>query len=219
MANLSEPRVNTGRSLRTIAVAAFLVAFAVGQGSKQRHFSTRQGRTIRMRPSGVSLQIPEDWDGLYVERTELEKVKRGRGEWYREYAKVANAALPFTDCSVQAGRYLWSSPGVGITMRGYVLGSSGSAIDAKVASKALAAAQALPSPTVRNASLKQTEVEQWHRNLITYDVWYVDYGGRANVDFYSTEVEGNSVVLVFMYDDVRDNLAAVQQILKSFSKQ
>jgi hypothetical protein len=45
----------------------------------------------------------------------------------------------------------------------------------------------------------------------------VEAGGRANVDFYTTEKNGNTIVLVFMYADMDNNLATVQQILKSFS--
>jgi hypothetical protein len=49
---------------------------------------------------------------------------------------------------------------------------------------------------------------------------YYDYGGRANVDFYVTERNGTTIVLVFMYvgmDDAPETMTTVQQILKSFS--
>jgi hypothetical protein len=44
--------------------------------------------------------MPKDWDGWYFDRGELEKVKRGKEEWYTEYAKVANAALRFEDLKI-----------------------------------------------------------------------------------------------------------------------
>jgi len=53
--------------------------------------------------------------------------------------------------------------------------------------------------------------------LIAYDVFYGDYGGRANVDFYVTEAEGKTIVLAFMYAAVNNNNSVVRQILESFS--
>ena len=105
----------------------------------------------------------------------------------------------------------------GVTVRGYVTNRGAADIEKKIATKALSAAKALPSPTIRNASLTKEDAGQWHRGRIGYDVEYGDYGGRANVDFYTTEKNGNTIVLVFMYVDMDNNLATVQQILKSFS--
>jgi len=66
-----------------------------------------------------------------------------------------------------------------------------------IAFKALSAARHLPRNTVRNASLARSRKRQWDKLLISYDVNYGDYGGRANVAFYVTEVEGKPIVLVF----------------------
>jgi hypothetical protein len=223
MTDPSLNRVCTGRTLRTVAiVTAALISLAAGQGSKQQHFSTLEGNTIRMRPSGTSFQIPQDWTRKYnavnITRTQLEKVRGGKGEWYREYARVANGALPFSDCSVTAGEDAWDSSGIGLQMRGYVVRSTLDDIEQKIAIKGLSAAKGLPRTTARNASVGKSESGQWHRILITYDVWYGDYGGRANVDFYSTEVEGNRIVLVFMYAGMPENANTVPQVLESFSK-
>ena len=192
---MAEHSVYQPDSLKLLALAAtVLFAFASAQASdkNQQHFSTREGTTIRLQPSGASFEIPRDWDGWYFERAELEKVEKGQAEWYTEYARVANAALPFTDCSAQAGRYLWNGASfAGVTVRGYVKNRSSACVEMKIATRALTAAKALPRPTIRNASLTKVESDQWHRNLIAYDVWYGDYGGRANVDFYTTEKNGN----------------------------
>ena len=62
----------------------------------------KKGRIVRRQPSGASFELPEGrWGGWYFERSELDKVKRGKGEWYTEYARIANAALRFEDCSAQ----------------------------------------------------------------------------------------------------------------------
>ena len=183
----------------------------------EKHFSTLGDGTIQIELSGTSFRIPHDW-AVYSERAELGKVKNGKGEWKTEYTKVANAALPFSNCFVQAGKWAWIvSTFAGVTVRGYVLNGVAADLETKIATKALRTAKALPSPTIRNVSLTKGETDQWHRSLIAYDVWYGDYGGRANVDFYATEKNGNTIVLVFMYVDMDNNLATVQQILKSFS--
>jgi hypothetical protein len=221
MFEFSECKRNTRKSLGAfIFMATLLFSFATAGASpdKEKHSSTRDGGTIRMEPSGASFQIPPDWESVRIERAELREVRSGKGEWETEYTVITNAALPFSDCSVQAGRWDWRvSTFAGVTVRGYVTNRSAADIEKRIATKALSAANALPSPTIRNASLKKDELGLWHRSLIAYDVWYGDYGGRAYVDFYTTENKGNTIVLVFMYVDMGNNLATAQQILKSFS--
>jgi hypothetical protein len=221
MFDFSRCKPNTRKSLGTfILIATLLFSFATAGASpdKEKHSSVRQGGTIRMEPSGASFQIPPDWVSVRVERANLREVRSGKGEWKTEYTVVANAALPFSDCSVQAGKWDWeASTFAGVTVRGYVTNRSAADIEKKIETKALSAAKALPSPTIRNAYLTKDEPGQWHRSLITYDVSYGDYGGRANVDFYTTEKNGNTIVLVFMYVDMDNNLATVQQILRTFS--
>jgi len=179
------------------------------------------GDTIRMQPSGASFRIPLDWTKEYnavtITRAQLEKEKRGRGEWYKEYAAVLNASLPFSACSVQAGTHAWDAPTFGgIQMRGYVFDSSADEVEARIARKGLTAAKGLPASTARNASVDRSELEEWHKILIAYDVWYGDYGGKAKVEFYVSAHEAKTVVLVFMYVG-SESEAVIQQILKSFS--
>ena len=203
-----------------IFVVTLLFSFSTAGASpdKEKHYSTREGGTIRMEPSGASFQVPPDWESVRIEQAELREVRNGKGEWKREYTVVANTTLPFSACSVQAGRWDWRvSTFAGVTVRGYATNRSAANIEKKIATKALSAAKALPSPTIRNVSLTKDELGQWRRSLIAYDVEYGDYGGRANVDFYTTERNGNTIVLVFMYVDMENNLAIVQQVLKSFS--
>jgi len=203
-----------------VTVLVVLSGTATAKASeKDRHFSTAEGRTVRMQPSGTAFEVPGGrWEGWYLNRTELDKAKGGKGEWYTEYARVANAALPFEACSVQTGTYLWNAPTfAGVTVRGYSLDSAAGETEDRIASKALTAARHLSRSSAVNASLTKSREKRWDRLLIAYDVWYGDYGGRANVDFYVTEVEGKSIVLVFMYADGNNNFSVVQQILESFS--
>ena len=177
----SEP-CNMRKWLKVVAVITFVVfALATEKNSHatQAHFSTREGRTIRMEPSGAQFHIPQDWEGFYSERAGLREVKKGKGEWTTEYTKVVNAALPFSDCSVQAGRS--SGSAVGVTVRGYVLNRSAPEVENRIASKAMSAAKALERDQrtrniiIRNISETKEEIQGWHRILIAYDVWYYDY--------------------------------------------
>jgi hypothetical protein len=72
-----------------------------GVSKNNLHFSIKKGRIVRRQPSGASFELPEGRCGRYFERSELDKVKRGKGEWYMEYARIAKAALRFEDCSAQ----------------------------------------------------------------------------------------------------------------------
>lgn len=206
--------------LCAIVVLGALLGTAIATDSQQnRHFSTKDGRVFRMQPSGATFELPEGpWNDWHMDRAELDKVKRGKGEWYTEYARIANAAISFESCSVQAGTTYWNGASFsGVTVRGYSLNSAAGEADTRIASRALRTAQHLPRNTVGNASLTKSRVNQWDRLLIAYDVWYEDYGGRANVDFYVTEVAGKTIVLVFMYVDANSNSVVVRQILESFS--
>ncbi len=173
-----------------------------------------------MHPSGASFEIPKDW-AARTEGVELKKVRHWDGEWKAEYTKVVNAALPFSQCSVQAGKWDWRvNTFAGMTVRGYVLNRRVGDVEEQISAKGLGAAQALPHTTIQNASLTEADTEQWHQILIKYDAWYYDYGGTAKFDFYVAERNATTVVLVFMYvgmEDAPDNLATVQQTLKSFS--
>lgn len=202
-----------------VLLAALLGTVTAKVSQKDRHFSTKQGRMFQMQPSGAAFELPEGpWNDWHLDRASLDKAKRGKGEWYPEYAKVANAALPFDNCSVQAGTTIWNGASfAGVTVRGYSLDTSVGETESRIASKALTVARHLPRYTVRNASLTKSREKQWDRLLISYDVSYGDYGGRANVDFYATEIDGKTIVLVFMYADLKDNAAVVREILESFS--
>ena len=221
-----EHRTHSVNSLAVLSLVActpllFFGAAAAQEAVRaQQHFATRKGTSISIQPSGASLEIPKDW-AARTQVAELKEVRRWDGEWKTEYTKVVNAALPFSQCSVQAGEWDWRvSTFSGVTVRGYVLNRRAGDIEERISAKGLAAAQALPHSTIQNVSLTEADTEQWHRILIKYDAWYYDYGGRANVDFYVTERNGTTIVLVFMYvgmDDAPETMTTVQQILKSFS--
>jgi hypothetical protein len=201
-----------------LVVAIVLLQTVRLLASTPQHFSTSQGASVLLHPSGATLQLPIDW-GASLTTKELQGVKQGKGEWYTEYAEVINAALPFSACSLEAGRFLWRQGAFRtVQMRAYVLHSTLSNIEARIATKGLTAAKALPYPTARNAFVNKEETPQWHKISIGYDLNYVDYGGKANIEFYVTTHENWTVVLVFMHSGTTEP-DEVRQIINSFSWQ
>jgi hypothetical protein len=217
------PIARDQRSIAAIGTVIFsLIQICTAQG-RQAHFSTLQGTTVRMQPFGYSFQIPYDWTlkygGVVLTRPELEKAKKGKEEWYKEYATIVNAALPFGECSVQAGNQRWDSGAESLQMRGYVIESSAEEVEKGISTQGFAAAKSLPSKVAKDGAIRRDNVGQWRRILITSDLWYGDYGGKANVDFYVNTHDGETVVLVFMYAIEGRYTSTVQQILRSFSWQ
>ena len=75
-------------------------------------FSTLEGSTITLHPSGVKFDVPADWvrgheqrNRLHLSRSQLAKVEKPDfDEWNREFGPDCNAALPFDRCA----RSCWS---------------------------------------------------------------------------------------------------------------
>ena len=229
------------RITKMCAIVLVFGATSVSQSSRH-HFSTLQGTTVRMQPSGASFRVPQGWT-LYLTGREIAKVKKGNQEWYSEYARIVNAALSFDDCSVQAGSGDWDAPSPTLQMRGYVINSPIDEVDDKISERGLAAAKGLPTireddfasgkghreglpSSVANTAIAKDKVGQWRRILITCDLGFFDYGGTANVEFYVRTHKGWTVILVFMrslpnksdpgvFTD--KDAPVIQQILQSFS--
>jgi hypothetical protein len=206
-----------------ILVAAVSVRAPGASRTEQDHSSQLTGYTIQMQPSGASFTIPQGWTQEYgavnITHKQLGKVRTGKGEWYREYAKVTNAALPFSDCSVSAGERAWDASGISLQVRGYVVRSTLEEVEQEISTKGLSAAKGLPKTTARNASVQKSESGPWRRLLITYDASYGDYGGKTDLDFYATAHEGWTVILVFMHPGSDKYTRLVDEILRSFSWQ
>ena len=207
--------------LRCPTIAMVLACLSGALPTVSVHFSEANGDAVRMQPSGASLKIPTGWAQEYgavnLSPAQLRRVRTGRGEWYREYAKVANAALSFSDCSLAAGEHAWDGPSISLQMRGYVTRSNVDDVEREISTKGLAAARGLPKKNANNASVKESESGPWHRSLIHYDASYGDYGGKTSLDFYASAHEGWTVVLVFMHPDSAKYDPTVEEILNSFS--
>jgi hypothetical protein len=74
---------------KPVSIIAALVTLPCGTATagvskNNLHFSMKKGRIVRMQPSGASFQLPEGRWVVGTSSDELDKVKRGKGEWYTE---------------------------------------------------------------------------------------------------------------------------------------
>jgi len=175
-------------------------------------YATRQERTIYLHPSDVSFQIPQDWlywdtefhNNLHLTHRELEKVRFGAGEWDTEYGDVVNSALPFEYCAVHVGGEGWGREGVSfgdLQLRAYVTDLSSAEILRRISGPAFATAKKLSTGNFYGPGQVQTDIGEegpWRRAVIRYSLFYGDYGGIANVEFYLRPVSKYQLVMVFM---------------------
>jgi hypothetical protein len=158
-----------------------------------------------------------DWQGefhnnFHLTRWQLHKVRRGFSEWDSEYAQVTNAVLPFEMCAVHAGDDGWGFSGssfIGLQMRVYV----GDWIPADLRNKVGTDGLAVANRVAKNGRTAAGTQAEWQRDTISYEVFYGDYGGTANVDFYSRARAGKTVVFVFMY--AQEHADTIKHILES----
>lgn len=175
-------------------------------------YATLDKSTIYLHPSEVSFQVPQEWLGWNAEfhnnfrltHHELQKVQFGAGEWDYEYGEVVNSALPFQYCAVHVGGEGWGREGVSfgdLQMRAYVADLSSEEIFRRISGPAVATAKRLASDAFYGPGKVQTEVGEagaWRKAVIRYSLFYGDYGGVANVEFYVRSVSKYQLVLVFM---------------------
>ena len=221
---LGGPRM---RSLPIAVVAVFWwpnCAAQIARGTsaaESKPYSTRIGQKIVLNPSGISFRIPQDWidwfnrshNNLHLTRQELSEVKDGQGEWDTEYAKVVNSALPFDDCAAHVGEEGWGRQGVSygdVQLRAYVTNLSPDEVSARIRGPAFLVAWKVARPNSR-PTIEDGHEDSWQKTTVSYDLYYGDYGGTAQVRFFVRPWKKKTLVLVFMGG--RDEV--VQTILKS----
>jgi hypothetical protein len=182
------------------------------------------GRAIELQPPGASFRIPQawlEWDAKFhnnIHRTpaDLKKVRVGDGEWDKEYAEIVNSVLPFDSCLVHAGGEAWGKNAVSfadVQMRAYIVELPPRQIAARMANKGRCVAMRYS----KKVALTRSEFDKWLRVTLSYDLWYTDYGGTANVDVFARAFGNQTAVLVFMYSDaVPARRSEVETIVESF---
>jgi hypothetical protein len=203
---------------------AFAALSAAGEPrpSQAEPSAARDGRDIRLAPSGVTFRVPQVWldyqakfgKNLHLTRAQLDKVKDGEWEWDTEYAAVANAALPFDRCAAHVGSEGWGRAGTSfgdLQVRAYVVPDPADKVAAGVSKAGLAAAARYD----KRARAEGGRAGDWHRATVRYDVWYGDYGGTAVVDVYARPAGAGTAVFVFMHAEALDHADTIADILKS----
>jgi hypothetical protein len=179
-----------------------------------------RGRTIYLKPSNSSFEIPEAWvnlksHNLHLTVRELNDARTGVGEWDAEYSRVVNATLPFEMCAAHVGNEGWGKHNASLNdlqTRVYVMANTASDTFDLITRNGLK--EALKIST--DASLKSDVHDKWQMHTITYSVFYFDYGGTAAIDFYYRPFGNQTVVFVFMRYSTSDYQDTMDDILNSF---
>lgn len=176
------------------------------------------GSTLVVEPAGVQIVLPPEWFGardsvawpptcghdvhgpvdqrLATSRAVLDSLRRhSQGEWDREYVAVSDSMLPLENLVAQVGPEPLGNGTcfLDLQMRVYVL-PTGSTDESASSAVGLRTARAFfPS-----ARLAARDSANWHIERLSWDAWYHDYGGEANVEVFRTTTHGRAVVLVFM---------------------
>lgn len=190
------------------------------------------GDRLLVEPLGFSFTIPALWlgkpgpskllfcdahpagsvsDRILTERSRLPQLKDPKGEWKKEYAAVIDSMMPFDALVAHLGGDPWNGYCGAPQMRVYVQDSSAPPPRA-LSSRGTASAARYFQP-VQNV---QADSAGWEVTRVFWDAFYYDYGGTAQVEFWSRVIRDRRVTLVFMYTPyVEHHRAVLSSILQS----
>lgn len=100
-------------------------------------------------------------------------------------------------------------------MRAYVADLASDEILSRISGPALATAKELSTGYFNGPGEVKTEVSAagpWQRSVIRYSLFYGDYGGIANVEFYLRPVSKYQLVLVFMGTNENEKQSILQSV-------
>jgi len=171
-------------------------------------YSDQYVRSLSIEPS-LSIDVPFPLTGPYLGTHERrDEVRDCRREWQREYARVANAALPLDALVLHLGRepFCRGASFDGVQLRVYAFDSPVSDVVEAIRRGAGAEVARLP-PGIRRAEADgppgrwtpQRAFDGWVPVLVRYTVFYGDYGGQAQMDFHVRRFGEHTIVLLLMY--------------------
>jgi hypothetical protein len=182
-------------------------------------FSTRDGPTITLHPSGFTFELPANWvtwysergNNLHLSRDQLRRVEKpDSDEWDREFARISNASLPFDRCAAHVGSEGWGQDArlySDLQVRVYDLLDPTNDLEERIVKAATA--------TARVDGAERSVEGPWRRIVIRYDRRHFDYGATAFVDFRMRPFHDRTIVFVFMYTGSLGGAAAIPSILHS----
>jgi hypothetical protein len=208
------PHIATGM------IEFLLVALSV-QLVPVRDTAYLEGQRVVIQPIHLSFRVPPLWLGLpaqkgrdylcannpagtvseriVTERARFKSLQGPAGEWKTEFSAVIDSVLPFANLVAQLGGDPWNGNCGAMQMRVYA-GENLSRLTAD-ATPGLQAARRFFNPVTRTKS----DSAGWRITRLSWEAWYYDYGGTAQVEFWSRPVNGRDVVFVFMFAGYEPN--------------
>lgn len=183
-------------------------------------------------------------DNLVTQPSRARLDPKKAGEWDREYGTVLDGALPLRDCAFVGGGEVFGAGAVtfgDLQMRVYVLKATAKQVEglldtkgAEALRRALGkrrfprflneedrreetrAEKRLPAPVERfRPERKPGQKGPWRQSRFAFDVWYHDYGGRANIDVRTRAFGEHTAVFAFCYAWEKQHEAKIEAILRS----
>jgi hypothetical protein len=190
------------------------------------------GDRLIVEPLGFSIEVPALWlgkpgppnlffcdvpaagtvsDRILTDRSKLEQLRDPRGEWKREYAAVVDSVMPFGAFTAHLGGDPWNGTCDAPQVRVYVQDSAAPS-PRSLAQSGVESAERFFKPVQK----VQTDSAGWELTRISWEGFYYDYGGTAQVEFWSRRIRNRRVTLVFTYTPyVEHHRAMLTSILHS----
>ncbi len=230
----------TAVSDRTHAAAAktserVVAPAAPSKGAKDdsRPFSTLEGSTVTLHPSGFTFDVPAAWlriptaerstiiddmerilgwrNRKHLSRRQLAKIEKPNfDEWDSEFGRACNAALPFDCCAAHVGSEGWGDDALrfdDLQVRVYDLPRTTSQVEGRIAKDVSAA--------VKTKEVRRETNGSWRRVLFSYSRRHFDYGATAHIDMILIPIGDRTLAFVFMYTSALKEPEAIPMILKS----
>ncbi len=192
--------------------------------------SKLDGNIARLVPNGPHFSIPESWlqsaRNFSLNPEDLAKAKNSQEEWNSEYAKIANLALPFKQCAFCGGSEPWIRGGHfnDLQMRAYTSRKSVAEIrrrlvEVKTTMQSRYSGHGMISTAEENqlGPIQFTQKDEWLQGLWSFDLFYYDYGGSAQVEVWLKSFDQGTAVLVFMHTGGSAHKATIAKILSSLN--
>jgi hypothetical protein len=209
-----------------LPLALQLAAIATGDTARI------SGDRLIIEPLGFSIEIPALWlgkpgppnlffcdahaagtvsDRILTDRSKLAQLRDPKGEWKREYAAVVDSVMPFATLAAHLGGDPWNRSCGAPQMRIYVQDSAAPP-PSSLARLGVESAERFFRPVHK----VQADSAGWDLTRIFWEGFYYDYGGTAQVEFWSRHIRNRRVTLVFMYTPyVEHHRAMLTSILQS----
>ncbi len=227
-----------------IALLLLCCVVSVAQSTRKVPHARLSNYTIELEPFNATFTIPQNWvelyheegfNNLYLTRDQLDKVREaGETEWDADYARIVDAVLAFEHCAVHAGGDGWGKDSRlynDLQMRVYVGTWAVATIEKLIKEQAVPVAKEIAKQSREKQKLategglpmelseevfEQKLVGKWRKSKIALPLWYHDYGGTGNIEFYVRSFTGETVTLVFMYASGASQAKSIPEIVASF---